>query len=55
MTFRDSRDAFEQAISAGWLSTDPDSPKFAGNYMYMGTDEFGIDLFKNILTRKYDV
>jgi len=63
MTFRDSKEAFEQAIREGRLSDVPNfkllysSPvkNYAGQYMYMGTDENGRDLFKNILTRKYDV
>ena len=63
MTFRDSQEAFAQAIKDGRLSDVPNykllygAPvkNYAGQYMYMGTDESGRDLFKNILTRKYDV
>lgn len=51
-TFRDSQQAFEQAIAEGILSTDPKQPNYAGNYMYMCTWD-GVDEFKNIITRKY--
>ncbi len=54
MAFRDSQKAFDEAIQQGRLSTDAKAPNFAGNYMYMGTDN-GRDLFKNIETRSYDV
>lgn len=55
MTFRNSQEAFEQAIKAGRLSVDSEADNYAGNFMYMGTDESGRDLFKNIETRCYDV
>ncbi|KKK86710.1 hypothetical protein LCGC14_2760490 [marine sediment metagenome] len=69
MTFRDSNQAFEDAIKAGRLSTDRAQANYAGNYMYMGTPEeqdssshicgqscrHVRDLFKNIETRQYDV
>lgn len=51
-TFRDSQVAFTEAIEAGTLSADPDSPVFAGRFMYMYT-EHGRDTFKNINTREY--
>ncbi len=54
-SFRDPREAFDQAIAEGRLSTAPSSPVYAGQYMYMFTDESGRDLFKNIETRRYDV
>lgn len=47
--------AFDNAIEHGRLSTDDGAANFAGNYMYMGTDSEGHDLFKNIDTRHYDV
>lgn len=55
MTFKDSQEAFEEAIQQGRLSESATAGNFAGNYMYMGTDESGHDLFKNIETRRYDV
>ncbi len=55
MTFRDSRQAFDDAIKANRLSTDPREPNYAGLYMYMHTDDDGHDAFKNIETRRYDV
>ena len=53
MTFRNSVDAFNDAIAAGRLSADESAPNYAGHYMYMGTDAEGIDLFKHINTRRY--
>ncbi len=55
MTFKDSNQAFEAAIEAGRLSTDRTQANYAGNYMYMHTDDDGHDSFKNIETRLYDV
>jgi ABC-type dipeptide/oligopeptide/nickel transport system permease subunit len=55
MTFRDSKEAFAQAIRDGRLSVYYESTNYAGAYMYMGTDDSGRDLFKNIETRCYDV
>ncbi len=55
MTFRNGQQAFEEAIQQGRLSVDPNAPSFAGNYMYMATEDSGRDLFKNINTRRYDV
>ena len=55
MTFRNGQQAFDEAIQQGRLSVDPNGPSFAGNYMYMGTEDSGRDLFKNINTRRYDV
>ncbi len=54
MTFKNSQEAFEQAITEGRLSVDRKADNYAGNYMYMGTDDSGRDLFKNIDTRRYD-
>ena len=56
---RNSEDAFEAAIAACVLSTDPRADNYAGNFMYMfskpagneGGDEF-IDEFKHIDTRR---
>ena len=70
MIWKDSKEAFEKAIRQGRLSSDGERANYAGNYMYMGTPEeedmrnhvcgpslcrHARDLFKNILTRKYDV
>ena len=51
-TFVDSRYAFNEAIQAGRLSSDPTATNYAGHYMYMGTVA-GRDQFKHINTRQY--
>lgn len=48
----ESQKAFEQAISDGKLSANPNSNGYAGKYMYMGSRD-GSDLFKNSMTREY--
>jgi len=63
LTFHPSNEAFRGAIDDGYLSEDPKSPSFAGDYMYMGTDSrvclydrqgfTDRDLFKHRDTRKY--
>ena len=53
-TFKDSQEAFKDAISAKRLSDNQADRNFAGLYMYMGTWE-GKDHFKNIISRSYDV
>jgi len=53
MTFRNPDKAFAQAIIDDRLSADPAEPNFAGNYMYMCTNDSGRDTFKHILTRRY--
>jgi len=53
--FRNPVDAFDDAIASGRLNTRPESSKYAGNWMYMHTDEDGKDVFKNIETRRYDL
>ena len=55
MTFQDTMHVFEQAISEGRLSNNPTAANYWDLYMYMGTDDSGRDLFKNIETRSYDV
>ena len=55
MTYKEPDMAFDLALSRGRLSTNEDAPNYAGNYMYMGTEEDGWDLFKNINSRAYDV
>ncbi len=52
MTFRNSQQAFNDAILLGVLSITPASPNYAGSFMYMHTDAKG-DAFKNIDTRRY--
>ena len=52
MTFKDSAQAFDEAIAANRLSTNQAASHYAGHYMYMGTEN-GIDLFKHIDTRQY--
>jgi hypothetical protein len=51
--FKNSQLAFEEAIAAGRLSADPQSPLYAGNYMYMGTFAGADAFFKHIETRQY--
>lgn len=52
--FKNSHDAFQQAINEGRLSTDPKAPNYAGHYMYMGPSlQAGKDAFKHIQTRQY--
>lgn len=45
--------AFSDAIEEGRLTEDETSPNFAGDYMYMGTDDNGHHMFKHIVTREY--
>ena len=52
-SIRDPEQAFEQAIHAGRLSVEPDSPRYAGRWMYMHHDHDGAAHFKNINTREY--
>ena len=47
------QERFEKAIAAGRLSDDPKSPRYAGNYMYMGEASAGGAMFKNVATREY--
>ena len=54
-TYRDSQQAFTDAIKAGRLTETESDPNFAGKYMYMHTDANGRDAFKNIMTRSYDI
>lgn len=53
MIFKNSQEAFRLAIQQGRLSDNPASALYAGHYMYMGTQENGVDEFKNINTRDY--
>lgn len=52
--FRNSQQAFEEAIARGRLSLDRASETWEGHYMYVGTLGAGSqDLFKHIWTRTY--
>ena len=56
-TYRDSTEAFDDAIKSGFL-TDIRTPndladRYAGNWMYMGTTRENGDAFKNIARRNY--
>jgi hypothetical protein len=53
MNFTEPGRAFDAAIRAGRLSTNPTASNYAGHYMYMGTDAAGQDLFKHSDTRQY--
>lgn len=52
MKFRESQEAFDDAIELGCLSRVETDDNFAGNYMYMHSDST-YDYFKHITTRKY--
>lgn len=48
--------AFKKAIKTFLLSSNPDKPNYAGNYMYMCNDvknDKSVMLFKHIDTREY--
>lgn len=57
--FRNSKQAFDNAIQKGDLTSTRGSFKYAGNWMYMHSKNMGdevpevIDYFKNISTREY--
>ncbi len=59
MLINDSKQAFDNAIALGKLTAFSSKKNYAGNYMYMYSDEGEhgsiIDYFKNIDTRKYDI
>ena len=50
--FRDSQQAFADAIKTGKLTTNQTDDLYAGHWMYMCTVN-GEDQFKNIQTRQY--
>jgi len=52
IAFRDSQQAFADAIYNGVLSVSRDADHYIGDYMYMFT-EHGQDNFKNRNTRQY--
>ena len=48
--------AFQAALKSGRLSNSPVDDNYTGHYMYMGFSEMnGKDLFKNMITRQYDI
>ncbi len=51
-TYNNPAGAFGKAIQEHRLSDNPQSSRFAGNFMYMGTWN-GRDQFKHIQTREY--
>lgn len=54
ISFRDSKTAFNYAITKGVLSEDSAKSNYAGNYMYMHSNKDETkDFFKHIDTRKY--
>lgn len=50
--FKDTKEVFEHAIKCGVLSEDEINESYAGNYMYMYSED-GADYFKHIGTRDY--
>jgi len=53
MDIRDAKQAFDQAIEDSRLSSEPSSPRYAGNFMYMYHDVSGMAQFKHRDTREY--
>ena len=53
MKHENPQEAFQKAIDSGRLNENESSELYAGNWMYMYTNEAGIDQFKNNNTRKY--
>jgi len=53
MIHENPQQAFETAIEAGRLSADEYSTIYAGNYMYMFTNDAGVSQFKHNSTRQY--
>ena len=51
-TFKEPNKVFDEAIEKGLLSTDEKKENFAGNYMYMYSQD-NKDFFKNHITREY--
>jgi hypothetical protein len=44
-----------KAIRLGRLSLDKQAPNYTRNYIYIGTDRLGWDIFENLKTRKCDI
>ena len=53
MKYNNPQTAFETAIKKGILSDNEKSAHYAGDYMYMGTDDKGKDHFKHCDSRLY--
>ena len=53
MTYTDPCEAFESAIQLGLLSANPCADNYAGQFMYMGTDDARGHGFKHRDTREY--
>ena len=53
MEYQEPQQAFEAAIQLGTLSAEQDSPNFAGQFMYMGTDAERGHAFKHVDSRQY--
>jgi hypothetical protein len=51
--FRNPATEFDVAIATERLSADPDSPIWAGHYMYMGRTTEKEAMFKHSRTRQY--
>ena len=51
-SYRGSKEAFGNAMSQSYLSSNPTAPNFAGRFMYMYSNN-DRDYFKNIETRLY--
>ncbi len=51
-TFKDSQQAFHDAVESGRLTIAPGDDNYVGKFMYMGTWD-GVDAFKNKDTRQY--
>lgn len=52
-SFREPTKIFDAAIKQGILSDHPDADNYAADFMYMGDNEEGKALFKNIVNRSY--
>ncbi|MBM5783003.1 MAG: hypothetical protein FJ368_06270 [Pelagibacterales bacterium] len=50
--FINPEEAFQKAIEKGILSSNENDKDYAGNFMYMYSEN-GKDYFKNIITKKY--
>ena len=49
---KNSQEVFRNAINNCILSSNPSKPNYAGNFMYMHSQD-NIDYFKHKLTRRY--
>lgn len=51
--WKNPQSAFQDAIASGRLSDKQSDKHYAGHFMYMGENDAGKALFKNIVTREY--